>query len=55
MPLYKKRKPNLKIFIQIPNVIYCEGMIECKVKIEINNNAFVSKSQLVLKVATNVC
>jgi hypothetical protein len=28
MPLYKKkRKPNLKIYIQIPNVIYCEGMI----------------------------
>jgi hypothetical protein len=24
MPLYKKRKPNLKIYIQIPNVIYCE-------------------------------
>jgi hypothetical protein len=25
--LQKKRKPNLKILIQIPNVIYCEGMI----------------------------
>jgi hypothetical protein len=25
--LQKKRKPNLKIYIQIPNVIYCEEMI----------------------------
>jgi hypothetical protein len=22
----KKRRPNLKIYIQIPNVIYCEGI-----------------------------
>jgi hypothetical protein len=37
MPLYKKRKPNLKIYIQIPNVIYYEDM-NAKLRLKLKRN-----------------